>query len=121
MRSIILKSVAMGVLVVACRDGTCRVWVRVEPSHTLTRRSRYYPSLLPIPVKGYNFFPYLLPDRVDGYLRVKILMFRTYQIEQKIVVKTTHNSSTRDLFVVLLYRESICDHVNSTNYDIRDN
>ena len=82
----------------ALRDGTRRVWVRVEPPHTLTRRPRSYPSPLPIPVNGYNFFPYPSPDRVDGYPRVKIPAFKTRKIGQKIVVKTTHNSCRRVIF-----------------------
>ena len=80
------------------RDGTRRVWVRVEPPHTLTRRPRSYPLPLSIPVNGYNFFPYPSPDRVDGYPRVKIPAFKTRKIGQKIVVKTTHNSCRRVIF-----------------------
>jgi hypothetical protein len=60
------------------RDGTRRVWVRVEPPHTRPRLLQSHPPPVPIPINGYNFFPYPLPDRVNGYPWVKIPMFTTH-------------------------------------------
>jgi hypothetical protein len=43
---------------VAGRDGTRRVWVRVEPPHTRPRLLQSHPPPVPIPINGYNFFPH---------------------------------------------------------------
>ena len=68
------------------RDGTRRVWVRVEPPHTLTCLIRVFPSPVPIPVSGYKFFPYPSPDRVKGYPWVKIPVFGIHHIKFKIII-----------------------------------
>jgi hypothetical protein len=48
---------------------------------------RSYPSPVPKPINGYKKFPYPSPGRVNGYTWVKISVFTTYRIEQKIVIK----------------------------------
>lgn len=58
-------------------------YVRVEPSHTRTRHLQSCPSPVPIPVNGYNFFPYPSPDRVNGYPWIKILTLTTHQNDLK--------------------------------------
>jgi hypothetical protein len=58
--------------------------VRVEPSHTHTRRLQSYPSPVPILVNGYKFFPYPSPYRVNRYPWVKIPTLTTHQNDQKI-------------------------------------
>jgi hypothetical protein len=68
---------------VGSRDGTRRVWVRVEPPHTRTHLPWSYPLPVPIPANGYKNFPYPSPARVNGYSRVKIPAFTTHQFEQK--------------------------------------